>query len=95
MESRRDFRQRALHPGSYLFHGQDFDIATVASFNEMLQHVVEQGKALGGFREIFRMKTEMKDPAVPGRSFQPAAKAFATRLQRQKSSPMWTNRVQE
>ena len=50
---------------------------------------------MGGFGEIFGMKTEMKDPAVAGSSFQPTAKAFATRWQGKKSGPEWTNRVQE
>jgi hypothetical protein len=78
-----------------LIHGQDFDIATVASLSEMLQYFVEQGKTVRGFREIFGMKTEMKDPSVAGCSLQPAAKAFATRWQGKKSGPQWTNRVQE
>ena len=91
----RDILQSALHPGSHLIHGQDFDIATVASLSQMLQYVVEQGKAVGGFGEIFGMKTEMKDPSVAGCSLQTAAKAFATRWQGKKSGPTWTNRIQE
>jgi hypothetical protein len=76
-----------------LIHGQDFDIATVASLSQMVQYLVEQGKTVGGFREVFGMKTEMKDPAVAGSSFQPAAKTFATRWQAKKSGPKWTYRV--
>ena len=63
-ESQTRLLAGALHSGSYLTHGQDFDVPAVAGSSKVFQNVFKQGKTVGGLGQVFGMKTEMKYPSV-------------------------------
>src|SRR5580704_18516346 len=82
----------ALHSRSHLAHGQDFDIPSVAGSSKVFQKVSEQGEPVGGFGQVFGMKTEMKYPSMACSCFHPPAEAFETRSQSEHPSsrrPDW------
>src|SRR4029079_16854393 len=97
--SRKRSRKTALsvlfHPGSHFSHGQDLDVPAVTGSSQPLQNGVEHGKPETGFGQIFRMKTEMKDPSVTSHRFESPAEALNAGSQGDDSGSRRPDRVEE
>jgi hypothetical protein len=84
-----------FHPGSHIPHGQDFNIPTISTAKQPVEDVVQNGKTIVRFGQVFGMQAEMKDSSVASGGFQSSAEAFNPGAQCDESGSRRPDRVKK